>query len=70
MRSRSPLRKHGFHNKHIPDGDTLIDAKEPERTLIHLIFELEETFYEPVVCTEGALFAPVSDLVRMKRGSF
>ncbi len=62
--------KRGFRYEHTPDGDSLTDAQDPERTVIHLISETGETFREPVICAEGALLAPVFDLVRMKLGTF
>lgn len=59
----------------------LVDARNPRAsTAIHLIFVCEKVrpeylepvpgFSEPVRTAEGALLAPVADLVRMKLTSF
>jgi|SRR5579862_2041579 len=72
---------YGFKYRHAAGVDMLVDATEPRaRSAVHMIFIREKVrpeylepvpdFSEPVRTTEGALLAPVADLVRMKLTSF
>lgn len=70
----------GFRHRHAAGIDMLVDAKEPARIAVHLLFVREKVrpdylepvpgFSQPTVTAEGILLAPVSDLVRMKLTSF
>jgi hypothetical protein len=71
----------GFKHRHAAGIDMLVDASKPTaRSVIHLVFVGEKVrkeyfepvpdFSPPVKTVEGALIAPVADLVRMKLTSF
>jgi hypothetical protein len=71
----------GFTYRHVAGVDMLVDSAKPKaRSAIHLIFvgeKVRKEYVEPVPgfsppdrTVEGALIAPVSDLVRMKLTSF
>ena len=71
----------GFKYRHVAGVDMLVDSAQPKaRSAIHLIFvgeKVREEYLEPVPefsppakTIEGALIAPVADLVRMKLTSF
>ena len=70
----------GFRYRHVAGVDMLVDAESPSaKSAIHLIFVKEKVraeysevipASEPVRSSEGILFAPVADLVRMKLTSF
>ncbi len=58
----------GFRYQHAAGVDMLVDAKQPTRSAVHLVFVVG--FTEPTITAEGILLAPISDLVRMKLTSF
>ena len=71
----------GFRHRHAAGVDMLVDIAKPNaRSAIHLIFVGEKVrkvypepvpgFSPPAKTVEGALIAPVADLVRMKLTSF
>jgi hypothetical protein len=71
----------GFTYRHAAGVDTLLDSANPDkRSAVHLIFVGEKVrvsdlepvpdFSTAVESIEGALVAPVADLVRMKLTSF
>ncbi len=71
----------GFTYRHAAGVDMLVDSTKPKaRSAIHLVFVGEKVreeyvepvpdFSPPVKTIEGALIAPVADLVRMKLTSF
>jgi hypothetical protein len=70
----------GFTYRHVAGADMLVDSAKPTaRSAIHLVFvgeKVREEYPEPVPFSppaktvEGALIAPVADLVRMKLTSF
>ncbi len=70
----------GFTYRHVAGVDMLVDAAQPTaRSAIHLVFVGEKVrkeylepvpFSPPAKTVEGALIAPVADLVRMKLTSF
>lgn len=71
----------GFKYRHAAGVDMLVDAAKPSaRSAIHLVFvgeKVRKEYLEPVPefspparAVEGALIAPVADLVRMKLTSF
>jgi hypothetical protein len=71
----------GFIYRHVAGVDMLVDSAKPRaRSAIHLVFigeKVRKEYLEPVpafsppaTTAEGALVAPVADLVRMKLTSF
>jgi hypothetical protein len=70
----------GFTYRHVAGVDMLVDSAKPTaRSAIHLVFMGEKVrkeypepvpFSPPAKTVEGALIAPVADLVRMKLTSF
>jgi hypothetical protein len=70
----------GFTYRHVAGVDMLVDSAKPTaRSAIHLVFVGEKVrkeypepvpFSPPAKTVEGALIAPVADLVRMKLTSF
>jgi hypothetical protein len=71
----------GFKYRHAAGVDMLVDSAKPTaRSAIHLVFVGEKVrkeyiepvpdFSPPAKTVEGALIAPVADLVRMKLTSF
>jgi hypothetical protein len=70
----------GFKYRHVAGVDMLVDSAKPTaRSAIHLVFVGEKVrkeylepvpFSPPTKTVEGALIAPVADLVRMKLTSF
>ena len=71
----------GFNFRHVAGVDMLVDSAKPSaRSAIHLVFVGEKVrkeyvepvpgFSPPAKTVEGALIAPVTDLVRMKLTSF
>ena len=74
------VERFGFRYRHVAGVDMLVDAKEPNRSAVHLVFIGEKVrreylepvpdFSKPTVTKEGILLAPVADLLRMKLTSF
>ena len=75
------VRPFGFEYRHAAGVDLLVDAEQPKaRSAAHLVFVREKVrpdyiepvpdFSPPVRTAEGAMLAPVADLVRMKLTSF
>lgn len=72
--------KQGFRYLHAAGADMLVDANEPGRSAIHLVFirrkvrpeylEAVPEFSAPTVAAQGVLLAPIADLVKMKLTSF
>jgi hypothetical protein len=70
----------GFKHRHVAGVDMLVDANEPARSAVHMVFAHEKVRPEEIDSVPGILkperssrgywIAPVADLVRMKLTGF